>query len=153
MRRLWNSFEVYVANIALAMVVVMLTIQTFARYVFHVGLPWTEEISRFAFVIFVYISASLAFVRGTHITVSVLLDRLPEKTRALVVRLGEVMQIAFFLTAALAGATLIRSMVAYPVYSSAMLVPLHYIYAIIPLAYFLMAARLFQRMRAKRRAG
>lgn len=146
MRHFWNCFELYVANVSLALLVVMLTLQATARYVFQTGIPWTEEISRFAFIFFVYISASLAVFRATHIKVDVVLGLLPPHIRSKVVFAGNIIQICFFLTAAYAGMSLIIDMVEFPVYSPSLLLPLYYIYAVIPLAYFLMAVRLVQRM-------
>ena len=63
-RYLWTNFELCVANTALALLVLMLFIQVTARYAFQTGLAWTEEISRFSFIYFVYVSASLAVFRG-----------------------------------------------------------------------------------------
>lgn len=142
---LWNHFELVVANIALAILVVMIFIQAAARYVFQVGLPWTEEISRFSFIFFVYISASLAVFRGTHIKVEVLIDLLPAAVRKAVTAVGNVVQVGFFLTAGVAGVRLVVDMVDYPVFSPSLLLPLYYVYFIIPLSYFLMAIRLVQR--------
>lgn len=144
-RYLWTNFELCVANTALALLVLMLFIQVTARYAFQTGLAWTEEISRFSFIYFVYVSASLAVFRGTHIRVEVVVDRLPERLRRAVTLLGTVVQIAFFVTAGVAGTRLVLDMLAYPTLSPALLLPLYYIYFIIPLSYFLMAVRLLQR--------
>lgn len=142
---LWNHFEVYVANTALAILVIMITIQATARYLLHIGLPWTEEISRFSFIFFVYISASLAVFRGTHIKVEVLVNILPQKARKALIVFGNVAQVCFFLTAGVAGVQLVVDMVEFPVYSPSLLLPLYYVYFIIPLSYILMAVRLVQR--------
>lgn len=125
--------------------VIMLALQALARYVLEIGIPWTEEISRFSFIFFVYISASLAMMRGTHIKVEFLLMRLPVSVRKIVVTVGNMAQIVFFTSAGIAGLLLVRQMIAFPVYSAALIIPLHYIYVIIPIAYFLMAIRLLQR--------
>ena len=148
-KNLWNNFELYVANISLALMVAMLALQAFARYILQVGIPWTEEVSRFSFIFFVYITASLAVFRGTHIRVTILTDHLPEGVRKVVDFAGNLVQIAFFLTASGAGLSLVADMVEYPVFSTSLLLPLYYVYFIIPLSYFLMAVRLIQRMVSK----
>ncbi len=145
-KALWNNFELYVANISLALMVAMLALQAFARYILQTGIPWTEEMSRFSFIFFVYISASLAIFRGTHIRVTILTDRLPIAAQKAVTILGNCLQIAFFLTASGAGLSLVTDMVQFPVFSTSLLLPLYYIYFIIPFSYFMMAVRLVQRM-------
>lgn len=145
-KKLWNNFELYVANISLILMVAMLGLQAVARYILQVGIPWTEEMSRFAFIFFVYITASLAIFRGTHIRVTILTDHLPQGMQKAVEFCGNLVQIAFFLTASGAGLSLVMEMVDYPVYSPSLLLPLYYIYFIIPLSYFMMAVRLVQRM-------
>ncbi len=149
-KALWNNFELYVANISLALMVTMLALQAFARYILQTGIPWTEEMSRFSFIFFVYISASLAIFRGTHIRVTILTDRLPAAAQKAVSLLGNCLQIAFFLTASGAGLSLVADMVQFPVFSTSLLLPLYYIYFIIPFSYFMMAVRLVQRMLSSR---
>ena len=144
-RYFWKHFELCIANTALALLVVMLFIQVVARYIFHTGLAWTEEISRFSFIYFVYISASLAVFRGTHIKVEVIVNMLPEKIRRLTGGLAVAIQVAFFIVAGIAGVRLVMDMIDYPTLSPALLLPLQYIYFVIPFAYFLMAIRLLQR--------
>lgn len=148
-KSLWNNFELYVANISLALMVFMLGLQAVARYILQVGIPWTEEVSRFSFIFFVYITASLAVFRATHIRVTIVTDHLPEAVRKVVDFAGNLLQIAFFLTAAGAGMSLVADMVEYPVFSTSLLLPLYYIYFIIPFSYFMMAVRLVQRMVCK----
>ena len=145
-KKLWNNFELYVANISLILMVAMLGLQAVARYILQVGIPWTEEMSRFSFIFFVYITASLAIFRGTHIRVTILTDNLPQGMQKVVEFCGNLVQIDFFLTASGAGLSLVKDMVAYPVYSPSLLLPLYYIYFLIPLSYFMMAVRLVQRM-------
>lgn len=72
-----NQFELVFANLSLALLVLILGAQVFFRYVLNTGLGWTEEVSRFAFVWFVYISASLAAQRGTHIRVTLFIRWFP----------------------------------------------------------------------------
>ena len=74
---LFNNFEKLVANLCLLSLVVLLGAQVLSRYVLQAGISWTEELSRFSFIWFVYISGSLAAQAGTHIRVTVIVDRLP----------------------------------------------------------------------------
>jgi len=139
-----GRFELVVANLSLALLVVVLAAQIFFRYVLHVGLSWSEEISRFAFVWFVYISASVAAQRGTHIRVTLFARLLPLNERLTFI-LADIIWIIFNAFVVLAGLLLIQRTLAYPVYSTSLFLPLAYVYTVIPLAHALMIVRIIER--------
>lgn len=140
----FDRFELVFANLTLALLVVVLALQVFFRYVLHTGLTWSEEISRFAFVWFVYVSASLAAQRGTHIRVTMFLRWFPGGRRYPLL-LADIIWIAFNAFVVWAGVLLIERTLRYPVYSTALFLPLAWIYLVIPLAHALMILRILQR--------
>lgn len=142
--KLLQAFERYVSNACLASLVVVLALQVFFRYVLDLGLSWSEEVSRFLFIWFVYISASYAVQRGTHIRVNLGVDLLPEKFARIARVVSDLIWIAFNLTVVVSGIILIKIMIARPVYSTSLFVPLSYIYAVIPIAHTLMIVRIVQ---------
>ena len=109
-----DRFELVFSNLSLALLVVVLALQVIFRYVFQIGLTWSEEISRFAFVWFVYISASLAAQRGTHIRVTLFVNLIPGG-RNIALLLADAIWIAFNLFVVAAGVMLIQRTLAYPV--------------------------------------
>ncbi len=139
-----GRFELVVSNLSLALLVVVLAAQIFFRYVLHVGLSWSEEISRFGFVWFVYISASVAAQRGAHIRVT-LFARLAPVNERLTFLLADIIWIVFNAFVVWAGILLIQRTLAYPVYSTSLFLPLAYIYTVIPLAHALMIVRIVER--------
>lgn len=139
-----GRLELVLANASLALLVVVLAAQIFFRYFLQIGLSWSEEISRFAFVWFVYISASLAAQRGSHIRVTLFARLLPVSERV-VFLLADLIWIAFNAFVVAAGILLIQRTIAYPVYSTSLFLPLAYIYTIIPLAHALMIIRIIER--------
>ena len=57
--RLAHAFarlELILSNVTLAMLVLVLILQVVFRYGLQTGLTWSEEVSRFAFIWFVYLS-------------------------------------------------------------------------------------------------
>ncbi|HAR52601.1 TRAP transporter small permease [Roseovarius nubinhibens] len=140
----FNRFELVFSNLSLALLVVVLGLQVFFRYVLHTGLSWSEEISRFAFVWFVYISASLAAQRGTHIRVTLFIGWFPGG-RQIALLLADAIWIAFNACVVVAGILLIQRTLAYPVYSTSLFLPLAWIYSVIPLSHALMILRILQR--------
>lgn len=140
----FDRFELVFSNLSLALLVVVLGMQVFFRYVLHTGLTWSEEISRFAFVWFVYVSASLAAQRGTHIRVTLFIRWFPGG-RQYALLLADMIWIAFNACVVMAGVLLIHRTLKYPVYSTALFLPLAWIYLVIPLAHALMILRILQR--------
>lgn len=148
----FGRLELVVANLSLALLVGVLTGQIFFRYVLHTGLAWSEEISRFAFIWFVYISASLAAQRGTHIRVTLFTRWFPGGQRAALL-LADAIWIGFNAFVVVAGILLIQRTLQYPVYSTSLFLPLAYIYTVIPIAHGLMILRIVERQWAAWRHG
>lgn len=140
----FDRFELVFANLSLALLVVILALQVFFRYALHTGLTWSEEVSRFAFVWFVYISASLAAQRGTHIRVTLFLRWFPGG-RSNALALADAIWIAFNAFVVWSGILLIMRTLKYPVYSTALFLPLAWIYTVIPLVHAMMILRILQR--------
>lgn len=140
----FNNFELVFANLSLALLVIVLGTQVFFRYVLHTGLTWSEEISRFAFVWFVYISASLAAQRGTHIRVTIFTRWVPGGEK-IAILLADVIWVIFNAFVVLAGVLLIQRVLEYPVYSTSLFLPMAWLYVIIPLSHALMILRVIER--------
>ncbi len=139
-----SRLELILANTSLAVLVLVLAAQVFFRYVLHIGLSWSEEVSRFIFVWFVYISASLAAQRGSHIRVTLFARLLPVPERY-VFLLADAIWIGFNAFVVAAGVLLISRTLQYPVYSTSLFLPLAYVYIVIPLAHALMILRIIER--------
>ena len=142
LRNLWEHFEVYIANFSLLLMVGFLTM----RIAVGSSLAWTEELSRFSFLYFVYLSSCFVMMKGRHIRVECLVNVIPLSVRNWIEVFGDMLQIAFCLVAAYAGSLLLVDMIEYPVYSPSLMLPLFYFYGVIPLAFFIMALRIVQRL-------
>jgi C4-dicarboxylate transporter DctQ subunit len=148
LRALLNNFEKNVANISLATLVVVLVLQVVFRYVFKTGISWSEEVSRFLFIWFVYISASYAVQVGTHIRVSLVVDFMPASLQRPMQVISDLLWIGFNAVVIVSGIQLIASMIEYPVYSTSLLLPMSALYVIIPLSHALMIVRILQSYRS-----
>ncbi len=142
LRTLLENFERNVANISLATLVAVLVLQVVFRYVLKIGISWSEEVSRFLFIWFVYISASYAVQVGTHIRVSLVVDFMPTALQRPMQVISDLLWIGFNAIVIVSGIQLIASMIEYPVYSTSLLVPLSAAYVIIPLSHALMIVRI-----------
>lgn len=141
---LLDGLERNLSSICLGSLVVVLAAQVFFRYVLHLGLSWSEEVSRFLFIWFVYVSASYAVQRGSHIRVTAFVEALPDRLSKALRILSDIVWIGFNALVVLAGILLLRDMIDFPEYSTSLRVPLSFIHAIIPLAHALMIIRILQ---------
>lgn len=67
-----NNIEEYVSILLFSSLIILCFLQILFRFVFNFSLSWTEELSRYVFIALVYISASLAVIRGAHVRVEVI---------------------------------------------------------------------------------
>ncbi len=137
-----QRIEETISNACLAGLVAILALQVFFRYVLDIGLSWSEEVSRFLFVWFVYLSASFAVQRGTHIRLTIATALLPRPLARFARLLADLIWIAFNVLVVVSGAMLIRGMIEHPVYSTSLFVPMSAVYVVIPVAHALMIIRI-----------
>ena len=80
-RYLKKSVEVVVTFCSAAMTF-MLIIQVFLRYVLKASVPFSEELARYLMVWVVFLAAGLALQEDAHISIRILVDKLPGRTRS-----------------------------------------------------------------------
>ena len=64
-----------IASIFLGCAVVLMTAQVILRFGFNAPQSWAEEVDRYLFIWSVYLGASVALIKGTHIRVTFVVDR------------------------------------------------------------------------------
>lgn len=70
-----------VTLVLLALLLLVVGAQIFARYVLNHSLFWSEELARYLFIYLVFLGAAIALRRDGHIQVSFFVDRLPPGAR------------------------------------------------------------------------
>lgn len=71
-RRLLNAIETYVSICAMAVLVLVVSVQVFCRYVLGNSLDWTEELARYLVIWSVLFGCSYAMRSGSHLELSLL---------------------------------------------------------------------------------
>lgn len=84
-----------VATFLLLLIIVLIVAQVVARNLWNVGLPWAEELSRFAGVFAVYFTAPLLALHGQHVAVDVFTNLMPRLPRTLCAIFAELSVLAF----------------------------------------------------------
>lgn len=68
-------------GLVLFIMLLLVVLQVFLRYVFHMPLAWTDEISRYLMTWLVFIGASAASREGSHIGVTIFFDKFGSAVR------------------------------------------------------------------------
>ncbi|WP_231889524.1 TRAP transporter small permease [Tistrella mobilis] len=76
-----GRIEEFIAALAMAGICVISFGNVVVRYVTNASFAATEELSIFLLVVMTMVGASLAFIRGGHIRITAIVDRLPRRPR------------------------------------------------------------------------
>lgn len=60
------------------------TLQVLSRYILPHSIPWTEEFARFLIIYITFIGAAIAIYEKTHITITILIDKLPLRKKLII---------------------------------------------------------------------
>ena len=144
-RRIFDGFEWAICGVLLVSIVGLLFIQVIARYGFGQSISWAEETSRFGLLGLVYISAALGAKMGTHIRVTAHLKLLPKVPQTMAFLLSDAIWMAFNVIVIYQSILLIYGMNERPLVSGALLLNMQYVFALIPIGFFLQSVRLIER--------
>ncbi|OLN23057.1 C4-dicarboxylate ABC transporter permease [Domibacillus antri] len=87
-----NTLNIIMAS-ALAIMVVLVFGNVVLRYFFNSGITWSEEISRYLFVWLTFLGAIGAFKNKDHLGVDMLVRRLPNKMKKVVLVISELLML------------------------------------------------------------
>lgn len=151
MKRLYRTFDLVITRLENAVLGAlmlysagMLCTQIFSRSVFGHAFPWAEESVRYAIIWMVFIGSSVAFREEAHISIDAVHHWLSSRWRRamlIVVNLGSLLLAALLIRY---GSELVQMMQRFGQTSSAMEVPMYWVYAVIPGSALLMAYRILQ---------
>ena len=132
------------AQILLVFFVCILFSQIFLRVVFNYVVTWSEEISRFSFVWFVFFGASYAARLGAHNRVTVQFKLLPKACEKFLLLLSDMVWIAFNIIMIKESIIVIQDLAKYKYHSPALGLSMEYVYYIFPISFALMTIRIIQ---------
>ncbi|MCP3890139.1 MAG: TRAP transporter small permease subunit [Desulfobulbaceae bacterium] len=157
-----DNLESYLCQILLVFFVCLLFLQIVLRLVFSLmdtlshyivffekydlpaSLPWGEELSRFAFVWFVYFGATFAARLAAHNRVTFQFKIFPEIVGNISTFLADLIWIAFNTTMVFFSINVIKEGFQYPEYSPTLDWIMAYVFMIFPIAFSLMNIRIIQ---------
>ncbi|QHM72421.1 TRAP transporter small permease [Mixta intestinalis] len=83
-----------IAAVALMLMVAVIPVGIFARYVLNDALYWPEPVAIVCMIIFTFIGAPVGFRAGTHICVSMVTDRLPPRGQQIAALICDLLMLA-----------------------------------------------------------
>lgn len=146
-KHLDEHIETYLSSFLLIAFSVLCIVQVVMRYIFNESLTWSEELSRYAFVWFVYTSAAYAVKYQRHVKFSFLVNLLKKispiysqflKIIALLCWIGFLIFLDYF------SVKLVMNQFNTGQLSPANQIPLYIVYLGLPLGAFLMTFRVVQ---------
>jgi C4-dicarboxylate transporter DctQ subunit len=140
--KLLNLLESTVMVACMATATVLITIQVVLRYVFNDSIIWAEELTRFAIIWMSFIGAGMGVRAGAHISVDLVTSFAPEGLRKLIAGTAVVCGVVFALGLFVYGGRLFLHALSTGQVSSAMQLPMFYVYLIFPISAVLLAIRL-----------
>lgn len=138
--------EAGLASLLLAVIVTLITVQVVMRYVMQNSLSWSEELTLWLFVWFIWLATSYAFKRRVHVKVVVLSQMLSARGQLILSILTQLLIIGFFAVLVYQCFTLMNKPFVAQQRSVVLNMPIQYFYASAPFGAVLSLVRLFQNL-------
>lgn len=91
---LFYRISMWVAGLALLIMVAVIPVGIFARYVMNSALSWPEPVAIICMVTFTFVGAAVSYRAGSHIAVSMVTDRLSEGAQRICFIVADLMLMA-----------------------------------------------------------
>lgn len=85
-----------VSTVFLAGIVALTFAQVACRYFIHYSITWATEVCVYMLIWMIFLSCSMGYRAGKICSLTILLDRLPRKARAVMTILSQLFMMAFF---------------------------------------------------------
>lgn len=141
-----QPIETYLNLATTFVLILMLTLQILARFVFHKSIAWTEEVSRIAFVWLVYSAMVYAAGMDKHIRLTFFLMKMPKKGQKIVLTLADTLWLAMNVLITYQSIFYIIRLFNFPYISQTLGINLVWVYFIVPIGFGLKSFRIIQCM-------
>lgn len=118
--------------------------QIASRFIFKIPLPWSEEVARYLFIWLVWVGASYATKERKHISIDVVISRIPKMGKKVCAVISTVVWIAFLIFMARISFKLTASVYGGSQIAVGSGIPMWIPYAAIPTGMIMMLFRLLQ---------
>lgn len=143
-KKSWDHLEEYLLVPLLAFSATVIFIQVIMRYVFQNSLSWSEELVRFLYIWEIWLGVSYATKRCSQLRISIIVDHLPKKIHWFIEAIVMVLWFAFGVFLIVVGFDMCARVAELGQHSTALRVPMQYVYLGIPVGALLMNIRLLE---------
>ena len=144
LKKIFANIESYICQLLLIVFVCLLFAQIVSREFFGYSIAWTEELSVYLFVWFVFFGASHAAKLAAHNRVTFQFKLMPKKLAVFFQLLSDVIWLAFNIYFIYISYQFIFFKMNLFWKSQTLGIPMRYIYLILPIAFTLMSIRIIQ---------
>lgn len=141
--KFWRALQAKLESLSglmLLLTILIIFIQVITRYVFFYSLPWSEELTRYLFIWFVYLSLSISIRENMSIRIDFLDQFLKGKTKKLVGILVDILSLVILVVFIYSSYKLFQ--MGFRSRTPAMGIPFYVIYSIMPVGYLLAAVEM-----------
>ncbi|MGE4283672.1 MAG: TRAP transporter small permease [Clostridia bacterium] len=135
-----DRFEEIVGIILLAIMLIIMVIQIFSRYVLDMPLTWSEEAARYLFIWITFIGAGYGVKHQCHISMEALFNLFPKSMQRVTCIFVNLICVVFFIDLIPYGFRFMISQ--HMIESVAMKIPMSYITAALPMGCTLIVIRI-----------
>ncbi|MCX7786419.1 MAG: TRAP transporter small permease [Spirochaetes bacterium] len=93
-----NSTAKWLCYGTATIMIIMVVLQVLFRYVIKVSLSFSEELARFMFIWTVFLGSTIALRQRAHVSIEILVARLPKTTKRWFITLANTLSFVFYLT-------------------------------------------------------
>jgi TRAP-type C4-dicarboxylate transport system permease small subunit len=141
-----KKFEKNIIVLLFSALIILCFLQIIFRSVLNLSLSWTEELSRYVFILLVYLSACAAVLENAHVRVEVIDGFVKGANKKYMDSFVDFLFIAFIGYIGYYGFMISLDAFEVKLLSPAIQVPMGIVYLIIPVTFFLTCIRLCQRI-------
>ncbi|GAB6153486.1 hypothetical protein JCM17380_22360 [Desulfosporosinus burensis] len=132
LNRLLEKAVGLVIGLILLCVTLLLCGNVITRYVFGFSLSWGEEVTAFAMIWITFLGSGLCVRKGLHVSMDAFVQLLPQRGQMIFKVFGNLVGLTFSVFMLVIGWNLMLKVGASGQISAAAMIPIKYIYAIIP---------------------
>jgi TRAP-type C4-dicarboxylate transport system permease small subunit len=141
-----DQFEEILASLSLAVMVVLISMQVFFRYVLDNSLVWSEELSRYLLIWAVYIGCSFAAKEDRHLEVTFIRTLLGPRGNRVIISFSYLVTIIFCGFCVIWGIEMLEFLGRTGQRTQTLGVSVYWVYLSLPVGMALMGFRMLQRL-------
>lgn len=141
-----EKLEEYILVVSLIVLVTLVVMQVFFRFVINFSIGWSEELARYLLIWIAWIAASYAVQKNAHIRVEMLKDLFKNKTKQIIELIVLLISFGFAVFLAVEGTKFVLTIRTTQQVSPSLGVDMWIVYLAVPIGGTLMGIRLIQQI-------